>query len=43
MGYVGSMAEYLLNTVEHLEANGIHDGKLWRMQEMVAERLEKMP
>ncbi len=41
VGHVGSMADYLLNTITHLEENGIHDRKLWRMQEMVAERLEK--
>ena len=40
VGHFGSMAEYLLNTITHLEENGIHDRKLWRMQEMVAERLE---
>jgi cation transport protein ChaC len=42
VGHVGSMADYLLNTVEHLEENGIHDSKLWRMQDLVAERLEKL-
>jgi cation transport protein ChaC len=40
-GERGSMAEYLLSTVEHLEARGIHDRYLWRMQERVAERLER--
>jgi cation transport protein ChaC len=39
-GERGSMAEYLRSTVEHLEARGIHDRYLWRMQELVAERLE---
>jgi cation transport protein ChaC len=34
------MAEYLYNTVENLEALGIHDRQLWRLQEMVAERIE---
>jgi glutathione-specific gamma-glutamylcyclotransferase len=42
VGHVGSMADYVLNTVLHLEEHGIHDNKLWRMQELVAERLERM-
>jgi cation transport protein ChaC len=40
-GERGSMAEYLRNTIEHLEARGIHDRYLWRLQERVAERLER--
>ena len=40
VGMWGSMAEYLRNTVENLEALGIHDRQLWRLQEMVAERIE---
>lgn len=40
-GERGSMAEYLRSTVEHLEARGIHDRYLWRLQERVAERLER--
>jgi cation transport protein ChaC len=40
-GFRGSMAEYLLATVSHLEALGIHDRHLWRMQELVAERIER--
>lgn len=43
VGTEGTMAEYLLNTVEHLQDAGIHDPHLWRLQEMVAERLEKLP
>jgi cation transport protein ChaC len=39
-GQWGSMAEYLRSTVESLEALGIHDARLWRLQEMVAERIE---
>jgi cation transport protein ChaC len=39
-GERGSMAEYLRSTVEHIAARGIHDRYLWRMQELVAERLE---
>ena len=40
-GERGSMAEYLRSTIEHLEARGIHDRYLWRMQERVADRLER--
>jgi glutathione-specific gamma-glutamylcyclotransferase len=40
VGHRGSMAEYLHNTVRHLEELGIRDGHLWRLQEMVAERIE---
>ena len=40
VGFRGSMAEYLMSTVEHLEALGIHDRYLWRLQDMVAERIE---
>ena len=35
-GHWGSGAEYLMNTVQHLEALGIHDRYLWRLQERVA-------
>ncbi|MDX8438661.1 gamma-glutamylcyclotransferase [Mesorhizobium australafricanum] len=35
-GHVGSGAEYLYNTVSHLETFGIHDRNLWRLQELVA-------
>jgi cation transport protein ChaC len=40
VGHFGSMAEYLHNTVSHLDALGIDDPYLWRMQELVAERIE---
>ena len=40
VGMWGSMAEYLYNTVLNLEALGIHDRQLRRLQEMVAERIE---
>jgi cation transport protein ChaC len=40
-GERGTSADYLRSTVEHLEARGIHDRYLWRMQEMVAARLEQ--
>lgn len=39
-GERGSMAEYLHSTVQHLLDRGIHDGYLWRMQELVAARIE---
>ena len=41
VGHRGSMAEYLHNTVRHLEKLGLRDRHLWRLQEMVAERIEK--
>ena len=40
VGHRGSMAEYLYNTVKHLEELGIDDQSLWRLQELVAERIE---
>lgn len=39
VGERGSMAEYLHNTVRQLEDKGIHDRYLWRLQELVAERI----
>ncbi|MFO1038677.1 MAG: gamma-glutamylcyclotransferase [Geminicoccaceae bacterium] len=39
IGHWGSCAEYLYNTVEQLDAIGIRDANLWRLQEMVAERI----
>jgi glutathione-specific gamma-glutamylcyclotransferase len=38
-GHWGSCAEYLHNTVSQLEALGIHDRNLWRLQALVAERI----
>jgi glutathione-specific gamma-glutamylcyclotransferase len=38
-GHWGSCAEYLRETVSRLEELGIHDESLWRLQELVAERL----
>ena len=35
-GHWGSCAEYLHNTVVHLEQRGIRDSNLWRLQELVA-------
>lgn len=40
VGMLGSMPDYLLQTVEHLEEAGIHDPYLWDMQDRVAARLE---
>lgn len=40
VGTRGSMAEYLHATVEHLEHMGLHDRHLWRLQHLVAERIE---
>jgi cation transport protein ChaC len=45
-GHAGSCAEYLYNTVSHLEALGIRDRNLWRLQHLVAEeivRIHKTP
>lgn len=39
-GSRGSMAEYVFQTVTMLESLGIHDRNLWRMQELVAERID---
>lgn len=39
-GFKGSMAAYLHATVSHLEALGIHDKYLWRLQDLVAERID---
>jgi cation transport protein ChaC len=41
-GFRGSMAEYLFSTVAHLEELGIRDRYMWRMQELVAERIERL-
>jgi len=39
-GHWGSGAEYLLNTVTQLEARGIHDSGLWRLQQLVARQID---
>lgn len=41
-GHVGSNAEYLFNTVTHLEAAGIHDRNLWRLQSLLADRIREL-
>ncbi|WP_425356232.1 gamma-glutamylcyclotransferase [Sinorhizobium americanum] len=38
-GPAGSCAQYLYNTVLHLEAEGIRDRNLWRLQQLVAEEI----
>jgi cation transport protein ChaC len=43
VGHWGSGAEYLLQTVKHLEQLGIHDRYLWKLQELVAERIASNP
>lgn len=40
-GHWGSGAEYLRNTVAHLEEQGIHGHNLWRLQRIVADRIER--
>lgn len=40
VGPAGSCAEYLLNTVSHLEALDIHDAYLWRLQRLVAAEID---
>ncbi|WP_108660459.1 gamma-glutamylcyclotransferase [Acuticoccus kandeliae] len=42
-GHWGSTAIYLQRTVEQLEAHGIRDRNLWRLQEMVAREILAMP
>ena len=39
-GFRGSMAEYLFQTVSMLESLGIHDRNLWRLQALVADRID---
>jgi cation transport protein ChaC len=38
-GHGGSCAEYLYNTISHLEDRGIRDRHLWHLQSLVADRL----
>ncbi len=40
-GHIGPGAVYLYETVASCLEHGIHDGHLWRMQALVAERLER--
>jgi cation transport protein ChaC len=39
VGHWGSGAEYLMQTVNHLESLGIRDANLWRLQQLVAQKL----
>ena len=41
-GHWGTCAEYLHNTVAHLEELGIRDRNLWHLQELVAQRIKAM-
>jgi glutathione-specific gamma-glutamylcyclotransferase len=41
-GHWGTGADYLRNTVAHLEEHGIRDRNLWHLQELVAERIKAM-
>lgn len=41
-GHWGTGAEYLLNTVSQLEARGIRDAGLWRLQALVAAEIERI-
>jgi glutathione-specific gamma-glutamylcyclotransferase len=40
-GHWGTGAEYLFNTVSHLEEFGIRDHGLWQLQQLVAEEIER--
>lgn len=41
-GHWGTGAEYLFNTVHHLDQFGIRDRNLWRLQDMVAKEIEAL-
>jgi glutathione-specific gamma-glutamylcyclotransferase len=41
-GHWGTGAEYLLNTVTQLEARGMRDAGLWRLQALVAAEIERI-
>lgn len=42
VGFKGSCAEYLYNTVSHLEALGIRDRYLWDLQARVAAEIDRL-
>lgn len=42
-GHWGTGAEYLYQTIVHLEDFGIRDRHLWRLQEMVAKEIAALP
>lgn len=41
-GHAGSCADYLYQTVSQLQARGIRDSGLWRLQNLVADRLDQL-
>ena len=41
-GHLGTGADYLLNTVTQLELRGMHDEGLWQLQQLVAERIDRL-
>jgi cation transport protein ChaC len=41
-GHLGSGADYLFQTVSHLEELGIRDRSLWRLQALVAKEIERL-
>lgn len=41
VGMGGNMPDYVFNTTRHLEALGLCYDQLWRIQEMIAERIER--
>lgn len=43
VGMLGSMADYVLNTALHLHELQIHDPVVWRIQDLIARELEKLP
>jgi len=42
VGIFGNMPDYVLNTVEQLEAAGLHDETVWELQALLAAELEKL-
>jgi cation transport protein ChaC len=40
-GHWGSGADYLRQTILALEAHGLHDDYLWKLQTLVAERIKR--
>ncbi len=41
-GHWGSGADYLHNTISHLDQLGIHDEGLWQLQDLVAQEIEAL-
>jgi len=42
VGMFGNMPDYVLNTMEQLEAAGMHDEMIWELQTLVAAELEAL-